>query len=137
MDAFIGQIMMFGGNFAPRNWELCNGQLLQVSQYTQLFSILGNRFGGDGMSNFALPDLRGRVPLAAGTGTGLTTKVEGQMGGLENSSLSCSKVLINKDAQEGGDTEVDSIKETYISVMQPWLCVNFIICTDGEYPPRN
>ena len=64
MDGYIGQITMFAGDFAPRGWALCNGQLLSVAQYTSLFAIIGNMYGGDGRSSFALPDLRGRAPAA-------------------------------------------------------------------------
>ena len=69
---FIAEIIMFGGNFAPRNWAFCDGQLLAISQNQALFSLLGTTYGGDGRTTFALPDLRGRVPLHPGTGPGLT-----------------------------------------------------------------
>lgn len=84
MDPFIGQIMMFGGNFAPRGWALCNGQLLSIAQNTALFSILGTTYGGDGRTTFALPDLRGRAPIHAGTGPGLSTRKLGQRSGVED-----------------------------------------------------
>ncbi|MEN8304090.1 MAG: tail fiber protein, partial [Campylobacterota bacterium] len=71
MEAFIGEIKMFGGNFAPRNWALCDGQLIAISQNEALFSILGTTYGGDGRTTFALPDLRGRVPMHAGHAAGL------------------------------------------------------------------
>ena len=82
-EGFIGEIKMFGGNFAPRGWALCDGQLLSISQNSALFSILGTTYGGDGRTNFALPDLRGRVPIHAGTGPGLSPKHLGQKGGTE------------------------------------------------------
>ena len=63
MDPFIGQITMFGGNFAPRGWAKCDGQLLKISSFQALFSILGTTYGGDGISTFGVPDLRGRVPM--------------------------------------------------------------------------
>ena len=72
-DPFIGEIVMFGGNFAPRGWAMCDGQILQISQHTALFSLLGTTYGGDGRVTFALPDLRGRAPIHAGTGPGLST----------------------------------------------------------------
>jgi microcystin-dependent protein len=77
----IGEIAMFAGNFAPRNWALCDGQLLPINQNQALFSILGTTYGGDGRTTFALPDLRGRVPLHPGTGPGLPTYRLGQKGG--------------------------------------------------------
>ena len=81
MDEFIGIIKIFGGNFAPRGWALCNGQLLSISQYTALFSILGTTYGGDGRTTFALPDLRGRVAVGEGTGPGLPAVDLGELAG--------------------------------------------------------
>lgn len=81
MEPFIAQIIMFGGNFAPRGWAFCDGQLLPISQYTALFSIIGTTYGGDGRTTFGLPDLRGRVPIHVGTGVGLPTLRLGQKGG--------------------------------------------------------
>ena len=66
MDEFIGTIQMFAGNFAPQGWMFCHGQTVSISQYTALFSIIGTTYGGDGVNNFALPDLRGRVPVGSG-----------------------------------------------------------------------
>lgn len=71
MDPFIGQVILFAGNFAPRGWAFCNGQLLQISTNTALFSILGTTYGGDGRTTFALPDLRGRAAISPGNGPGL------------------------------------------------------------------
>jgi hypothetical protein len=72
MNPFIGLICMFGGNFAPRGWAFCDGQLLSIAQNTALFSILGTTYGGDGRTTFALPDLRGRVAIHPGNGPGLS-----------------------------------------------------------------
>ncbi len=83
-DPFIGQIMMFGGNFAPRGWALCDGQLLAISQNQALFSILGTTYGGDGRTTFGLPNLRSRLAIHPGTGPGLNTYKLGQAGGVEN-----------------------------------------------------
>lgn len=82
-DPLIAEIMLFAGNFAPRGWAFCNGQLLPVSQNTALFSILGTTYGGDGESTFAVPDLRGRVPIHVGQGPGLTEYRLGERGGSE------------------------------------------------------
>lgn len=87
MDPFIGQIVSFGGNFAPRQWAFCDGQLLAISQNTALFSILGTTYGGDGRTTFALPDLRGRAAVHPGTGPGLSTIKLGQRGGSEYHTL--------------------------------------------------
>ncbi len=83
LEPFIGEIIMFGGTFAPRGWTFCDGQLLPIAQHTALFSILGTTYGGDGRTTFALPDLRGRVPLHPGTGPGLTPRKLGEKGGTE------------------------------------------------------
>lgn len=87
MDPFIGEIIMFGGNFAPRGWALCDGQLLAISSNSALFSILGTTYGGDGRVTFGLPDLRGRVPIHAGHGAGLSDRRLGQKGGNEQVTL--------------------------------------------------
>ncbi len=92
MDPFIGQIVMFGGNFAPRSWAFCNGQLLAISQNTALFSILGTTYGGDGRTTFALPDLRGRSAIHPGTGPGLSTIRLGQRGGTEYHTLTINEM---------------------------------------------
>jgi len=84
---FLGEIRNFGFNFAPRGWAQCNGQLLAISTNTALFSLLGTTYGGNGTTNFALPDLRGRVPVGMGTGPGLTNRVQGGAAGAETASL--------------------------------------------------
>ncbi len=86
-DQYIGEIRMFGGNFAPRGWAFCNGQLMAISQNTALFSILGVTYGGDGKSTFALPDLQGRAPMHQGAGRGLTPRMLGQRGGAPSVTL--------------------------------------------------
>ena len=80
-------IIMFGGNFAPRGWALCNGQILSIAQNTALFSLLGTTFGGNGQTTFALPDLRGRTPVHTGQGPGLSSYSLGQVGGTESVTL--------------------------------------------------
>lgn len=92
MEPLIGQIMMFAGNFEPRGWAFCNGQLLAISQNSALFSILGTTYGGDGRTTFALPDLRGRCPIHPGTGPGLTHRSLGQLGGTENNTLNVTQL---------------------------------------------
>lgn len=87
MEPFIGEIKLFGGNFAPRGWAFCEGQLLSIAQNSALFSILGTTYGGDGITTFALPDLRGRVAIHPGTGPGLTSHSLGQRGGAEEITL--------------------------------------------------
>lgn len=80
-EPFIGQITLFAGNFAPRGWMFCQGQILAIAQNTALFSILGTTYGGNGTTTFALPDLRGRAPIQQGQGPGLPPYQLGQMGG--------------------------------------------------------
>lgn len=92
MDPFIGEIIMFGGNFAPRGWALCDGQLLPIASNSALFSILGTIYGGDGRTTFALPDLRGRVPMHAGNGPGLSDRRLGSRGGQETVTLTTSQI---------------------------------------------
>lgn len=86
-EPFLGEIRMFAGNFAPRGWALCNGQLLSIAQYSALFSLLATTYGGDGQVTFALPDLRGRVPMHWGQGPGLTNRVQGEASGTEDVTL--------------------------------------------------
>lgn len=87
MDPFLGEIKLFPYNFAPRGWAFCQGQVLAISQNTALFSLLGTTYGGNGQTTFALPDLRGRVPLSSGQGPGLSAYSLGQNGGTENVTL--------------------------------------------------
>ena len=80
MDNFLGSLLLVPYNFALAGWALCNGQLLPIAQYTALFSLLGTTYGGDGTTTFALPDLRGRVPVSSGQGVGLQNYNLGQAG---------------------------------------------------------
>ena len=88
-DPFIAQINLFAGNFPPRGWAFCDGQILPIASHTALFSLIGTTFGGDGMSTFGLPDLRGRVPVHVGgsTGPGLDPVAWGQKGGSNKNTL--------------------------------------------------
>jgi microcystin-dependent protein len=84
LEPFVGEIAMFAGNFAPNGWAFCNGQLLSIASNAALFSLIGTYYGGDGETTFALPDLRGRVPMHQGTGPGLTPRSIGEKVGNEN-----------------------------------------------------
>jgi len=86
-NPFLGEIRAFPFNFAPKGWAFCDGQLMPISQYTALFSLLGTQFGGDGKSNFALPNLQGNVPLDFGQGPGLTFYNMGDSGGAPSITL--------------------------------------------------
>jgi len=86
-EPFVAEIRIFAGNFAPRGWAFCNGQLLPVAQNTALFSLIGTTYGGDGRTTTALPDLQGRAPMQPGRGPGLTDRRLGQRGGVEMVTL--------------------------------------------------
>ena len=86
-DPFVAEIRIFGGNFAPKGWALCNGQLMPISQNTALFSLLGTTYGGDGKSNFALPNLQGCAPMQQGQGQGLSLRDLGETGGEQTVTL--------------------------------------------------
>src|SRR6476646_10162398 len=84
---YVGEIRMFAGNFAPAGWMFCEGQLLPISEYETLFNLIGTTYGGDGQSTFALPDLRGRIPLHFGNGFTLA-----ETGGVEDVTLTVSQI---------------------------------------------
>ena len=91
-EPFIAEIRIFAGNFAPRGWAFCNGQLLPIAQNTALFAIVGTTYGGDGRTTLGLPDLRGRAPMHPGRGPGLTSRRLGERGGVENVTLNLSQL---------------------------------------------
>ena len=185
---FMAQIVMFGGNFAPRSWAFCDGTLLAISQNDALFSLLGTIYGGDGRTTFGLPDLRGRVAIGFGSGPGLSHHNIGTKSGTESVTLSSNQIPSHKHSVSGtsvvsgtvgvqvANVAVDSADPnsgafaqaaTYHSGgangnyshvnanftvggstansggsrdhtnMQPFLCVNFIIATQGIYPSRH
>ena len=172
MEPLIGQITLFAGNFSPLDWELCQGQLLSIADYTALYSILGTQFGGDGVVTFGIPDLRGRVPVHAGTGPGLSPISIGEVGGYENVTLAANQLPVHNHAVNpqyanvGGQpspannfpANLGAAAPVYGNVssgtmglantypaggsqshenMQPWLCMNYVIATQGVYPSRN
>ncbi|MBO9592056.1 MAG: phage tail protein [Niabella sp.] len=108
MEPFLSMIVLFGCNFAPRGWAFCQGQILSIAQNTALFSLLGTTYGGNGQTTFALPDLRGRVPIGFGQGPGLSNYVLGQVGGTENVTLTINQIPAHTHAlmatAEAGDT---------------------------------
>ncbi|MEM7052181.1 MAG: tail fiber protein [Acidobacteriota bacterium] len=111
MEAFIGQITPFAGNFAPRGWAFCDGALISVNSNPSLFAIIGTIYGGDGVNNFALPDLRSRAVLGAGNGPGLPATKPG----LQQTVMQGT----GQEAQFGT------------------LGMNYIICLEGVFPTRN
>jgi microcystin-dependent protein len=100
-NPFLGEIRMFAGNFAPRDWASCDGQLLPIAQNSALFSILGTTYGGDGRTTFGLPDMRGRVPVGEGTGVGLAQVRLGERGGAEDVTLSAPQMPSHTHALNG------------------------------------
>lgn len=111
MEAFIGQIVLFAGNFAPRGWALCEGQLLPVQQNQSLYAIIGPTYGGDGRATFALPDLRSAAPIGVGSSPGLPDTKLGGRGVINESS--------------GNTPQMGTVG------------LNYIICLEGVFPPRH
>lgn len=117
MEPFVGQIVMFAGIFAPRGWALCEGQLLEIERYQLLYGLLGTAYGGDGQTTFALPDLRGRMPVGCGAGP--------------------ERAVTAAAAATGA---ADAVPEVPAAApqdgAQPGRYVSFIIALDGVYPSR-
>jgi microcystin-dependent protein len=159
-DQFVGEIRMFAGNFAPVGWATCDGQILPISQNTALFSLLGTNYGGNGTTNFGLPNLAGSVPIHHGQGPGLTDRVVGEIGGTATVTLIPSETPAH-DANTAGpagavpaavdtpplyrnDTNATMAVNAVAQVgsglphnnMQPYLAVTFIIALQGIFPPR-
>jgi microcystin-dependent protein len=165
-EPYVGEIRMFGGNFAPVGWSLCNGSLLPINEYEVLFALIGTTYGGDGQNTFALPNLQGRLPVHQGSGY-----VPGQAAGTETVTVSSSQVAPHSH-QFLGSTDPGAQRDPTGNVpativagsayiqdpptaalaaasiqpspgggqphdnMQPYLCVTFIIALFGVFPPR-
>ena len=119
-EPFLAEVRLFAGNFAPRGWTFCDGQLLSISQNQALFALLGTIYGGDGRTTFALPDLRGRVAISPGSGPGLSTYRQGVRGGAESIVLSASEIpshshAIFADAQVGRGGSTTSPTNNYLA----------------------
>ncbi|KAB7731171.1 phage tail protein [Rudanella paleaurantiibacter] len=173
MEPYLAQIIMFAGNFAPRGWAFCQGQILAITQNTALFSLIGTTYGGNGQTTFGLPDLRGRAPIGVGQGPGLPNINWGGQGGAPTHTLISTEMpahnhSLNASSQAGNtaapanaflaatgslDPEYRSTLDSAVPLgtnsmsvvggsqphnnMQPYLGMNFIICTTGIYPSRN
>ncbi len=109
-EPFLAQIALFGFNFAPKGWAFCQGQLMPISQNTALFSLLGTIYGGDGKSNFALPNLQGRVPLHFGQGPGLSSYNQGQTAGSDVITLLPTQIPAHTHAMTGALTATAKCK---------------------------
>jgi len=176
-EPFLGEIRMFGGNFAPAGWAFCNGQLLSIAQNSALFSLLGTTYGGNGQTTFALPNLQGRFPMHWGQGAGLSPRMIGQMGGSESVTLLASQMPahthVASAVTQDGNTDVPTgavwakgvdgsgnpvsnfasgvnptttmspaaIGQTGggqpAPLVNPFLCVSFIIALQGIFPSRS
>jgi microcystin-dependent protein len=130
MDPYLGEVRMFGFDFEPRGWAFCNGQSMLIQQYAALFSLLGVTFGGNGTTNFNLPNLQGRVPMAAGAGTGLTVRTAGVQVGKDAETLDTttmpwhthSLTAQNADSAQTGPASASLAKGGIKSgrVLNPW-----------------
>ncbi|WP_088831305.1 phage tail protein [Paenibacillus tyrfis] len=113
MDSFYGEITMFAGKFAPKGWAFCNGQLMPIAQNTVLFTILGTKYGGDGKTTFALPNLQGAAPMHLGEGPGLTKRDIGQSGGSQKVTLVAAELPVHthpvNSAALGSGTAVEGM----------------------------
>ncbi len=147
---YLGEIMMFAGNFAPSGWAFCNGSLVSISSNTALFSLLGTMYGGDGVTSFALPDFRGRVPIHAGTGSGLSSYAVGQHGGEETHTLVTNEMpshnhAANADVSNGTSpspsNNLPAVNsegiEHYGSTQNGSMNANAIGATGGSQPHNN
>src|SRR4249919_361909 len=106
-DQFVAEIRIFGFNFAPTGWALCNGQILPISQNTALFSLLGTTYGGNGQSTFALPDMQGNAPMHPGQGPGLSLHDLGETGGSETVTLLESEIPAHSHAMRANTDFAD------------------------------
>lgn len=156
-EPFIGEIRMFGFNFCPRGWTGADGQLLAISSNTALFSLYGTIYGGDGRTTFGLPDLRGRVPMHAGSGPGLSTYAQGQKGGVEGVTLTTAQMpahnhtyvmltngMGNTDGipqRAGGGEQNIATSDTgggqSHENRQPYLVIRYCVALTGTFPSRN
>ena len=136
-DPYLGEIMMFAGNEAPRGWAFADGQLLDIAQNSALFSILGTIYGGDGRTNFALPDLRGRTPVHPGSGPGLTTRTLGQQFGDAEVTLSVENLPEHHHTFGAGQMSGTAGGDVSHSNVQPSLGINHTVTLIGLFPSRN
>ncbi|OZY84694.1 phage tail protein [Cellvibrio mixtus] len=153
-EAFIGEVRVFGGNFAPVNWHLCDGSLLPISQYEALFALIGTVYGGNGVNTFGIPDLRGRLPVGQGQGLGLTNRIIGQSFGSESVSLVTNQLPAHNHAFNATtdtavapspangvfatQTDGDKIYVAANGTNQPAvLAANSVVQTGGSQPHDN
>lgn len=157
IEAYIGQIILVAFNYTPRGWVRCDGQLLQIRDHAALYALLGTTWGGNGRDTFAVPDLRGRVPVHTGAGPGLTERLLGEAHGAEAVTLTVANLPphahtltgTTEPGQEGpmvvgqrslGETAALAIASLVPAVpfetISPFLALNFLMATEGNFPPR-
>jgi microcystin-dependent protein len=136
-EDIVGVVKIFAGMTPPRGWRFCDGSLLSVAEFPDLFSTIGTIYGGDGISTFALPDLRGRVPVGEGRGPGLTYRSLGQMYGSETVVIDVNNlpILISDGVAPMGQSANRSVAHGSprqdVDNMQPSITLNYIICCEG------
>lgn len=152
-DQFVAEIRIFCGNFAPTGWAFCQGQLLPISQNTALFSLLGTTFGGDGRTNFGLPDLQGRAPINQGQGPGLSQRFIGESSGTETVTLIQSEMPAHNHQLRGATTAADKTDPAnavwagstggrtppplYASMQNTTMAPNALAIAGGSLPHNN
>ncbi|HYG57716.1 MAG TPA: tail fiber protein [Symbiobacteriaceae bacterium] len=146
---YVGEIRMFGGNFAPAGWMFCEGQLLPISENETLFQLIGTTYGGDGESTFALPDLRGRIPIHMGTGPDGTTYQLGESGGTETVTLTTQQIPVhthapsaqsetgNKADPQGGVWAFSNLAQFTSAAPDDVMLPNLVNPTGGSQPHDN
>lgn len=132
-NPFLAEIRIVGWNFAARGWALANGQTIPISQNQALFAILGTNYGGNGTTNFLLPNLQGRIPMHAGQGAGLTARILGSYGGVE--SVTQQTVQIPQSPVSPVSAHIGY--QPHLATVSPFLVLNFIIAMQGIFPSRN
>lgn len=137
-EQYLGEIMMFGGNFCPAGWAKADGQILPISDHVALFSLFGTMHGGDGRTTFGLPDLRGRAPIGPGQGPGLSERRMGMRMGQETVGVSAAPVAVAPAANGGQAIAIapGSSGGAADGNMQPSSVVMFCVATQGIFPPR-
>ena len=132
-EPFLAEIRLFTGNFAPVGWAQTNGQLLAISQNTAVFSLLGTIYGGNGQTNFALPNFQSRMPVHQGQGAGLSQRVLGQQGGAESVSFSS----LSLPSAPSSTVSASVSFRPQVQTVSPFLVLTFIIALQGIFPSRN
>ena len=134
---YLGELRPFAGNFAPRNWAMANGQLLSIAQNSALFSLIGTTYGGNGVQNFALPNLQGALAINQGQGPGLTARTLGEIGGSENVTLLQGNLPIHSHTLNATTTPAttNAVGPTVIPAMPPMAKAELYNATTGSPAP--